>query len=63
MNAAPESPARPAGARIPPRFPSVALDRLEHLVLAAADQQLHCVIRFAGRVARCLDLLAAELPT
>lgn len=37
-------------ARVPLRLPSVALDRLEHLVLAAADQQLHCVIRFAGRV-------------
>ncbi len=39
-----------ADARIPARLPSVALDRLEHLVAAVADQQLHCVIRFAGRI-------------
>lgn len=48
MKAAP--PASPACHEIPPRLPSVAMDRLEHLVLAAADQQLHCVIRFAGRI-------------
>lgn len=49
MNAR-RSPAPTDVAPIPPRLPSVALDRLEHLVLAAADQQLHCVIRFAGHV-------------
>ena len=48
--AADEVTSPPAGPGIPPRIPSVALDRLEHLVRAAADQQLHCVIRFAGRI-------------
>lgn len=50
MKAAPVPPASPDRDQIPPRLPSVAMDRLEHLVLAAADQQLHCVIRFAGHV-------------
>jgi hypothetical protein len=35
MKAALEPPAQPIGDRIPPRVPSVAMDRLEHLALAA----------------------------
>jgi NRPS condensation-like uncharacterized protein len=35
---------------IPARLPSVAFDRLEHLVSAVADQQLRVVVRFAGHV-------------